>query len=371
MNIPFFGLDRQYKRYREDFIDIADKIFSTGKVLQGQAVVDLERTLCKLCNRKYAVALSSGTDALAFALIAAGVGPGDEVLITPFSFFASVSPILRVGATPRFVDIEPDYYMMNPRLLDGLVTKATKAILAVHLYGQTLPIDEIEGFARRYKLALIEDTAQSLGSKNSNRPAGNMGDISCLSFDPTKVIGSFSSAGALVTDDSGVGEMAQALRYHGRNPTTRRYEILGFNSQLSTEMAAMLDFKLARLEEWIKERDRVAQIYLSGLSAVPQIDLPKLRPGSTHNWHKFVLRAEDRDRLVQHLKGRGIETMIHYPKALGDEPLIQGLNLQPEAVNIPIARKAALNVISLPIYPELTEAEVNYVVECIKGFYHA
>lgn len=371
MNIPFFGLDRQYKRYREDFIDIADKIYSTGKVLQGQAVTDMEKTLCELCNRKYAVALGSGTDALAFALTAAGIGPGDEVLITSFSFFASVSPILRVGATPRFVDIEPDYYMMNPRLLDGLVTKATKAILAVHLYGQTLPIDQIEGVARRHKLVLIEDAAQALGSKDGNRSAGNMGGISCLSFDPTKVIGSFSSAGALVTDDSRVCEMVQALRYHGRNPTSRRYEILGFNSQLSTEMAAMLDFKLARLEEWIEERDHIAQIYLSGLAAVSQVDLPKLRPGSAHNWHKFVLRAEDRDRLAQHLKDRGIETMIHYPKALCDEPLIQELNLPPEAMNVPVARKAALNVISLPIYPELTEAEASYVVGSIKGFYDA
>jgi dTDP-4-amino-4,6-dideoxygalactose transaminase len=269
------------------------------------------------------------------------------------------------------VDIEPDYYMMNPKLLDGLVTKATKAILAVHLYGQTLPMGEIERIARRHKLVLIEDAAQALGSKDGTRPAGNMGDISCLSFDPTKVIGSFSSAGALVTDDSQISEMVQALRYHGRNPTTRRYEILGFNSQLSTEMAAMLDFKLTRLEEWIKERDHIAQIYLVGLSDVRQVNLPKICPGSTHNWHKFVLRAEHRDHLAQYLKDHGIETMIHYPKALADEPLIQSLDLEPEAVNIPVARKAALNVISLPIYPELTEAEVNYVVESIKGFYNA
>jgi len=371
MDIPFFGLDRQYKRYKEDFMDIADKVWSSGQVLQGQAVSDMEKTLGQLCNRKYAVAMGSCTDALAFALMAAEVKPGDEVLITSFSFFASTSPILRVGAIPRYIDIEPDYYMMNPSLLDGLVTRSTKAILAVHIFGQTLPMDEIEAFAHRHNLVLIEDAAQALGSRDGKRRAGSMGLVSCLSFDPTKVIGSFSSAGALVTDDAHVAEMAQSLRYHGRNPATRRYELLGFNSQLSTEMAAMLDFKLARLDSWIKERDHIAQVYLNGLSAISQVSLPKTRPGSSHNWHKFVIRAANRDQLAQHLKNQGIETMIHYPKALCDEPLVQELKLAPEAVNVPQARETALNVISLPIYPELNEDEAGYVVDQIGRFYHA
>ena len=372
MQVPFFGLDRQYHQYRAEFLEITERVLATGQVLQGKDVIVLEKSLSQICGRQDAVALGSCTDALAFALLAAGIGPGDEVLITSFSFFASVSPILRLGAVPRFVDIETDYCMMDLSQLDGLVTEKTKAILAVHIYGQTMPMTTVEDFANRHNLLLIEDAAQALGSCDNGRPAGSMGKISCISFDPTKVIGSFSSAGALLSDDPQICKTARALRYHGRNPQNRRYEVLGFNSQLSTEMAGHLNFKLSKLDEWIRGRERVAQTYYEGLSRLEQITMPKIRPGSDHNWHKFVLRVEDgrRDELAQFLNEHGIKTMLHYPSPMCDEPVVQALNLPEEAVNVPTARRMAESVLSLPIFPELTGVEAEYVVEWIKAFYN-
>lgn len=367
MKVPFFGLDRQYKLYRNEFITITDHVLSTGKVLQGEHTKSLEDLLCTITGRKYGVAVGSATDALAFALMAVNVGSGDEVLVTSFSFFASVSPIVRVGAIPVFVDIDPDFYMMDLERLEGLVTKRTKAILAVHLYGQTLPMKELEDFAEKHGLTIIEDAAQSLGSFDGLRPAGSMGEVSCISFDPTKIVGSFSSAGALVTDDPEIYNKCIALRYHGRNPTTRQYEILGFNSQLAEEMAAMLVFKVKLLDKWIKERDRIACIYLNDLSQLSQLVLPKIREGSGHNWHKFVMRASHRNELQYYLKDNGIETMVHYAKPLCDEPVIQ--QLAEREIDVPVSRQASEEVISLPIFPEITNNEAHYVVDAIKDFY--
>lgn len=369
MKVPFFGLDRQYQRYKQEFLGIADRIWSSGKVLQGPDVAALESTTRAICKREHAIAVGSCTDALAFALEANGVGEGDEVLVTAFSFFASVSQIVRVGAVPVFVDIDPDYYLMRLDHAETLVTPRTKAIIAVHIFGQTLPMAEVEGFAKRHKLLLIEDTAQSLGSLDGSRPAGSMGQVSCMSFDPTKVIGSFSSAGMLLTDDAAMAERVRMMRYHGRSLKSKDFEILGYNSQLASDMAAMLDFKMARLAEWEKERAAIAKLYIEGLEDLGQIVLPKVRQGSTHNWHKFVLQAKNRDQLAEHLKSHGIETLVHYGKALSDEKCILSLNLPVQYREVPVARQAASSVISLPVFPDLREEEVKWVVEKIKEFF--
>lgn len=367
--VPFFGLDRQFKRYRKEFLDIAETSLASGQALQGEDVRAFEKSLCATGRRKEAVAVGSCTDAIAFALIACGVGPGDEVMVTSFSFFASVSPILRVGAVPRFVDIEPDYHMMNLDLLDRLVTPRTKAIMAVHLFGQTFDMQRVENFAQKHGLLIIEDAAQALGAMDGERPAGSLGIASCLSFDPTKVIGSFSSAGALLTDDEDIAEKARSLRYHGRGAKTRRYEILGFNSQLSTEMAGMLNFKLSKMAEWEQERNVIAMKYIDGLSGIKEVSLPKIRNGSSHNWHKFVIRAGNRDMLQAHLEKNGIQCMIHYPTALCDEPLIKRLGLPEDATRVPEARKASASVLSLPIFPDLYSDEVERVIASIRDFY--
>lgn len=368
-SVPFFGLARQYQRYRTEFLAITDRVLSSGQVLQGPDVANFERSLAAACGRKHGVALSSCTDALAFALLACGVGPGDEVLVTGLSFIASASPILRVGARPRFVDIDPDYFLMDPAAAERLVTSRTKAIVAVHLYGQTLPMAAWEEFARKHGLSLIEDAAQALGARDGQRAAGGMGRVSCISFDPTKVIASFSSAGGLVTDDPEILRKAQMLRYHGRDPATRSFDQLGYNSQLATEMAGMLDFKLSKLAEWQQARTAVAEIYLKALAGIPGVTLPRIRPGSTHNWHKFVLRVKNRDALAAALKDRGIQTMVHYARALPDEPLMQALGLPEAATAVPTARRLISEVVSLPVYPEMSFEEASYVAAEVHNFY--
>ena len=362
-SVPFFGLDRQYARYRETFLEITDKVLSTGQVLQGEPVQEFEHALRAITGREHAVAVGSCTDGIAFALSALGIGAGDEVLITSFSFLASASPILRVGATPRFVDIDPRTFMMDTAALERCIGKSTKAILAVHLFGQSLPMEQIEAVATRHGLALIEDAAQAMGTRYQGRAAGSMGSISCLSFDPTKVIGSFSSAGAVVTDDPDLARKIVQQRYHGRDPQTREYEALGYNSQLSSEMAAMLVFKLSKMGEWESQRARIAKIYQAGLADVAQIQLPSLVPGSTHNWHKFVIRSTRRDALAAALKASGVQTMVHYPKAISDTPVFAKYAGVSE---VPEARRAAATALSLPIFAELEKSEAETVVAKIR-----
>ncbi len=365
--VPFFGLDRQYARYRETFLAIADRVLSSGEVLQGEAVQALESALCVITNRKHAVAVGSCTDGLAFALSALGIGAGDEVLVTSLSFLASASPILRVGARPRFVDIDATSYMMSLDDLERRIGATTRAIIAVHLYGQSLPMDELEAIAQRHAIALIEDAAQGLGAQYRGRPVGSMGRVSCLSFDPTKVIGSFSSGGGVVTDDSEIARRIAMQRYHGRDPATRESELLGYNSQLSTEMAAMLVFKLSKMREWEAERRTIAETYRKGLGDLTQhISLPAMVPGSTHNWHKFVIRAADRDGLMAHLKSQGIQTMVHYPKALCDVPLFTDYAADSD---VPEARRATRLVLSLPIFADLDVVEAETVVRRIREYY--
>jgi len=366
-HVPFFGLDRQYARYRETFLGIADKVLSSGQVLQGEAVSELEQVLCRLTNRSYGIAVGSCTDAIAFTLSALGIGQGDEVIVTSLSFVASASPILRVGARPCFVDIDPRDYMMSLEQVERRITRATKAILAVHLYGQALPMRELEELGARRGVLVIEDAAQGLGAHNGGRPVGSLGRASCLSFDPTKVVGSFSSAGAVVTDDPEVARRVAMQRYHGRDPGTREYEMLGYNSQLSSEMAAMLVFKLSKMQEWASERATVAASYCEGLEKLSQhVTLPFVHEDRSHNWHKFVIRAADRDGLMQHLKKAGVQAMVHYPNALCDTPLFVDYA---QDSDVPEARRATRTVLSLPIYAELSRSEAEAVVAAIREYY--
>ncbi len=367
MKVPFYGLDREFRRYREKYLSIADGVWSSGRVLQGSEVAALESTVAEICGRGHAVAVGSCTDALAFALMAHGIGAGDEVLVTSYSFVASVSPILRVGAVPRFVDIEPDHYMMDLDSLAGGLTERTRALLAVDLFGQSMPVEEVERFARTHGLILIEDAAQALGSYDGARQGGSIGHTSCLSFDPTKVVGSFSSAGALLTDDPEIAEQVRMLRYHGRGPVSREYELLGYNSQLASDMAGILCYKLTLMNEWERARVRIAETYAAELSDLEQVKLPFARPGSHHIFHKFVMRAERRDELKRYLQDRGIDTMIHYPM-----PLCDLANLRtsvPHQPSVPVARATSKEVLSLPIFPELTEDEVQYVAAAVRAFY--
>lgn len=367
LKIPFFALDRQFKRYKNEFLSIVEKVFSTGKVLQGETVTELEKKIATLCNRKYAIAVGSCTDALAYALISCGIKPGDEVLVTSLSFIASASPIIRVGGKPVFVDIEPDYYMMDIKDAEKKISSKTKFLIAVHLFGQCLNMKEIELFAGKHNITIIEDAAQALGSFYNRRPAGHMGTVSCVSFDPTKVVGSFGSGGMLMTDSNEIAEKSIQLRYHGKDSKTSQYVRLGYNSQLSSEHAALLSFKMDHLSEWIKKRKNIAETYIRELQNIEEIILPRIRPGSTHNWHKFVIRIKNRDHLKRFLEDNGIQTMVHYPVPLYKIPYIA--NRLSRKVSLPVVEKICSEVISLPIYPELTKKEISYTINIIKKFF--
>jgi dTDP-4-amino-4,6-dideoxygalactose transaminase len=366
-NIRFYGLDRQFHRYRDEFLRIADEVLQTGQVLQGPAISEFEEQIANLCGRRFAVATGSCTDALAFSLLASNIGPGDEVIVTCYSFIASVSPILRVGAKPVFVDIESEFYMMDVDKLDALVSPKTKAILAVHLFGQCLSMSALERFAEKHGLIVIDDSAQALGSHYGKRPGGSLGIASALSFDPTKVVGAFGSGGVVLTDSDEVANQVRALRYHGRDFSSRRFEKLGYNSQMATEQAAMLCFKLKHMAEWQEQRSQIANIYREGLVDLDSVKLPKIRPGSGHTYHKFVIRAKQRNELMAFLKRKGIESMIHYATPLCDYPWVRSkISYVPD---IPVARAACEAVLSLPIYPDLSEDEAFRVVETIRSFY--
>lgn len=367
LNIPFFALDRQFAENKKEFLKKISTVLSTGQVLQGPSVSQLENKIAHYCNRKYAIAVGSCTDALAFALVSAGVKPGDEVLVTSFSFIASVSPILRVGAVPVFIDIESDYYMMDLNDAKKKITPKTKFLIAVHLFGQCLNMDEVEKFASECNLTIIEDAAQSLGSFFNKRSAGNLGLISCISFDPTKVLGSFGSGGMVLTDSKEIADDIKKLRYHGKDTATGDFLRLGYNSQLSSEHSALLSYKLDLLPKWIEKRNLIAKRYIDELGNTEGIFCPRIRYNSAHNWHKFVIRYKNRDVLRKYLLDCGIQTMIHYPKPLSDIPYIS--EYVGKSYEVQTARTISSEVLSLPIYPELTKDEIDYTIKIVKKFF--
>lgn len=364
--IPFYGLREEFDKYRQEYMSIMEKVLSGGMALQGPEVEQFESHLARLVGRTHVVATGSCTDALAFALLASGVGVGDEVLVTCFSFVASASAICRTGATPIFIDIDDRYYLMDQDALEKKLSPATKAILAVNLFGQTQDMGFLESFARQHGLIVIEDAAQSLGAQDGGKPSGSFGRASCFSFDPTKVIASFGSAGAIATDDEQLAEKARKLRYHGRDKRLKLSDMIGFNSQLSSDKAAVLDFKLGKLREWETARSKIAEKYRENLAGIDPITLPQIREGSSHNWHKFVIRAQRRDDLRFALSQAGIDTMIHYNRILPDEPCFSQLANSDAFEN---ARAICPNVLSLPIYPQLGSSDVEHICFSIRKFY--
>lgn len=366
VEIPFFGIDRMFSEHSRQIMKCVEDTFKTGIVLQGKETELFEARISELCARKYAVSTGSCTDALYFALMAAGIKPGDEILITSFSFIASVTPILRAGAVPVFVDITPSTLMMDTEGLQEKITRKTKAIIGVHLFGNVLDIEKSEEFSRENNLLLIEDAAQSLGAKYNNRIAGSMGNISCISFDPTKIIGAFGNGGVVLTDDTKCYEKLKMLRYHGRNSGGNDYEILGYNSRISSSQASILLYELGMLDSWIKRRNEIAAHYYSKLEKLNVIELLEKQPEVRHVFHKFVLKSCKRDKLREFLSEKGIRTMIHYPKTLFEYSVFSSYDYKAE--NIIVANEQKKKVLSIPIYPELRNEEIDYICDCITEF---
>jgi dTDP-4-amino-4,6-dideoxygalactose transaminase len=369
--VPMLDFSRQYAAIRDEVLAAIQAVCDSQRFILGPAVASFEAAAARACGTPHAVGCASGTDALWLALAAAGIGPGDRVVTTPFSFFATASAILRTGATPLFADIDPDTFNLSPTATAKALENGAKAVLPVHLYGQCADMDAFAALQRQHPgLLLLEDAAQAFGATWNHTPAGALGDAAAFSFYPTKNLSAFGDAGLLTTRDPILAERAASLRAHGMR---RRYfhDEVGGNSRLDTLQAAVLEVKLRFLPQWNAARRGRAATYHrlfhdAGLPAAG-IVLPHTDPRAGHVFHQYVIRAPRRDALRQHLTDLQIGTEIYYPLPLHLQTALAPLGYRPG--DFPEAERAAAEVLALPLYPELRTDEQATVVEAIAAFY--
>jgi dTDP-4-amino-4,6-dideoxygalactose transaminase len=380
-NVPLLDLQAQYETIRDEVRAAVDRVFDAQHFVLGAEVQALEEEIARYSQAKFAIGCASGSDALLLALMSCDVGQGDEVITTPFSFFATAGAITRLGARPVFVDIDERTFNLNPALVGAAVTERTKAIIPVHLYGQCAEMDPIielgrQGWRRTAgkdagaPIAIIEDAAQAIGAEDAKRRAGSMGTIGCFSFYPSKNLGGAGDGGMLVTNDLGHARRLHMLRVHGEE-TKYHHQVVGINSRLDALQAAVLRAKLPHLEQWTTARQRKAQQYeLMFIDAglAEQIEVPFVRANARHIFHQFVIRIRDgrRDALREHLRARGVGTDIYYPVPLHLQKCFAYLGYKEG--DLPIAEQAAKETLALPVYPELTDEQQDYVVEMIAEF---
>ena len=363
--IPFIRLDRQFERLKPEVMPAIERILSKGQVLQGMETKKLESSLCKLLKKKYCITVNSGTDALNFSLASLNLPKGSKVAVSSMSFIASASVILHNDCIPVFVDVDPETMLMNQdNILELINNESIDAIIAVHLYGQMQPLEKVGKSAAAKKIPIIEDAAQSLGATRFAMPSEGYSEFTCISFDPTKVIGAYGSGGAILTNNPELAEHIKLLRYHGHSGDGE-YILAGFNSQMAEIQASLLNIKLNYLKEWQKKRTIIAEHYNNELKDLDSIKFFKTLDGNVHNFHKYVILHENRDGLVKFLKNEGIITKIHYSTPLHQQKEFENISSKRQ---LSIVEKLAKNIISLPIYPELTISEISKVTESIKNF---
>jgi len=374
--VPFFDLAVQFKSIEEEVKSALDEVFRTQQFILGSKVQALEETIARYCGTRSAIGVASGSDALLLSLMALGVGRGDEVLLPPFTFFATAGSVSRLGAIPVFVDINPETYNIDPSKSAEKISSKTRAIIPVHLFGQCADMNPLLKIAKEKNLFLIEDAAQALGAEykpiagEDGRRAGQMGDLGCFSFYPTKNLGAFGDAGMVVTDNPALSEKVRLLRAHGSQPKYF-HKWIGINSRLDTVQAAILLVKFKYLEKWTGERQRKAEryrlLFRELLSSVEGIRLPTVQYQNRHIFHQYVIRVRERDRLRKFLAEEGIGTDIYYPLPLHLQECYAPLGYR--RGDLPHSEKASEEVLALPIYPELTEDQQIAVVDRIKAFY--
>ncbi len=359
--IPYLDLKAQHAAIEAEIREAVDRVISSGHYILGPEVEAFERDFARWTGSPHAVGVASGTDALHLALCAAGVGPGDEVITTPFTFVATTAAILYAGATPVFADIDPATYAIDPQHLRAAVTPRTRAILPVHLYGLPADMESIAALARDRDLVLIEDAAQAHGARFADRPVGTFGAMGCFSFYPTKNLGACGEGGMIVTGDAGLARTLRRLRDWGQEEKGR-HDLRGFNSRLHAIQAAILRVKLAHLDAWTEARRRHAAAYTKRLAA-EGIAVPKEAPGTRHVFHAYTVRLKNRDAVREALTAAGVQTGLHYPRAVHRQPAYADLGHGEGA--FPEAERAAAEVISLPIYPEMTDAQREAVCDAL------
>jgi dTDP-4-amino-4,6-dideoxygalactose transaminase len=367
--VPLLDLKAQFAAVRGEMLEAITRVCDSQHFILGPEVEGLERELAAFLDIPHAVGVSSGTDALLVALMALDVGPGDEVVTTPFSFFATAGSVARLGARPVFVDIDPRTFNMVAGAIESAVTPRTKAIVPVHLFGQSADMHGVLDVARRHSIPVVEDAAQAIGAKYCAQAVGGLGAIGCFSFFPSKNLGAFGDAGLATTRDAALARKMRAIRQHG-GEVKYHHDSVGGNFRLDALQAAVLRVKLPHLEGWTSARRRNADRYdamfaEAGLTSA--VMLPVRSPESTHIFNQYVIRTPERDRLRVHLQERGVGTEVYYPIPLHQQPCFQGLGYSAGA--FPNAEAAARDVLALPIYGELTEAQQAWVVQAIREFF--
>ena len=370
--VPLLDLKRQHLPLKDQIEEALARVYDSGAFVLGPDVGDLEKALAEYCGARHAVGCASGSDALLLALMAADVGPGDEVILPSFTFFATASAVSRLGAKPVFADIDPATFNINPAGVQRLICSATKAILPVHLFGQCADLDAICRMAKAADVPVMEDAAQAIGSELDSRRAGALGDIGCFSFYPTKNLGGAGDGGMLTTNSDELAKQLRLLRVHGMH--SRYYhQVVGINSRLDSFQAAVLNIKLPHLDEWTAMRQENAARYhqLFGDAGLDQIiGLPPTANGRRHVWNQYVVRVPDRrrDKLQEFLGEARIGAGIYYPLGLHEQECFRYLGYQ--RGDLPETDRAAEEVLALPIFPELTAAEQQFVVDRIARFFH-
>jgi len=364
-NIPFMRLDRQYDLHKEEILARCDSVFGHGGVLQGAEVTRLEDKLCELLNTSYAVAVGSGTDALFFALGAAGVQAGDRVAVPTMTFIATVSSIVRAGAIPVFVDAGADYQPNMEQTLELVEQKRVEAVIVTPLFGQLYDIRDLSQRCKQQGVILVEDAAQALGATLNGHSCGHYSTAASISFDPMKTIGAYGSGGAVITNDPVVAETIRALRYHGLSGV-KGAPIVGYNSQLGSVQAAIIAFKLTLMDTWIRRRQVIAGRYSEALKPFSNVTSPIELQDGVHTFHKYVLSCgEQRDGFQRHLKQAGIETKVHYANLLHENPLFANDSV----FSLSVSKRLSQQSLSLPIYPELFDEEVEYICDVMKSYW--
>ena len=359
--IPFADLQSQYRSIKGEIDAAIGRVLESAQFILGDEVAGFERDFAGYCQASETVAVNSGTSALHLALLAAGIGAGDEVITAPFTFVATVSAICYTGARPVFVDIEPEYFTIDPAKIEAAITPRTRAIMPVHLYGQPADMDPILDIARRHRLAVIEDAAQAHGAEYHGRRCGSLAEIAGFSFYPGKNLGAYGEGGAVTTTRADVAKTCRALRDWGQE---KRYEhrLKGFNYRMDGIQGAVLRVKLRHLEAWTEQRRQVAAWYAETLDP-DGVQLPKTRPGCRHVYHVFAVRTADRDGLRDVLGRQEIQTGIHYPIPVHLQPAHADLGYH--AGDFPKAEAAAREVLSLPLFPEMTRDQVETVASAV------
>lgn len=363
MQVPLLDLKSQYAKIKKEVLAQINEVLDSQVCIGGPKVEEIEKKIAMLSDCKFAVGVSSGTDALLISLMSLDIGSGDEVITTPFTFFATAGCIARLGARPVFVDIDPKTYNINPSLIEKAITKRTKAIMPVHLYGQMADMDPIMEIAKKHNLYVIEDAAQSIGSTYKGKKAGGIGTCGCFSFYPTKNLSGIGDGGMVVTNDERLAAKIKVMRDHGQNPTYY-YNFVGGNFRLDAVQAAVILVKLPYLDEWSQARRKNAEYYNKRFAGTA-VQTPYVRPDCVTVYHLYVIRAAKRDRLMEQLKKNGVGCGIYYPLPLHLQKCFGYLGLKQG--DFPESEKAANEVLALPIYPELTDDMKDYVVETVLG----